>query len=87
MHASNIIFSNGALDPWRAGGVLTDINEDILVTLIPHSAHHLDLREPNEADPKELTDARTAFATLMQKWIDDWKKSPSNQRQSVEIIQ
>lgn len=51
MHTSNIIFSNGDLDPWRAGGVLTTINDDIVVRLIKGGAHHLDLRSPNPADP------------------------------------
>lgn len=58
MHASNIIFSNGDLDPWRAGGVLTNINPNIVVRLIQGGAHHLDLREPNAADPADVTAAR-----------------------------
>jgi len=49
--ASNIIFSNGELDPWQAGGVLSKINDDIVNIYIESSAHHLDLRLPNAADP------------------------------------
>ena len=43
MHTSNIIFSNGNLDPWRAGGVLPGTlgnNKDVTVRLINNSAHH-----------------------------------------------
>ena len=58
LHASNIIFSNGDIDPWRAGGVLTDINPNIVVRLIKGGAHHLDLREPNQDDPEDVTNAR-----------------------------
>lgn len=65
MHASNIIFSNGDLDPWRAGGVLTDVNPNVVVRMIKGGAHHLDLREPNDADPADLTAARTTFTTTI----------------------
>lgn len=34
LHVSNIIFSNGDLDPWRAGGVMTPINDKIVVKVI-----------------------------------------------------
>lgn len=43
MHTSNIIFSNGDLDPWRAGGVLPGTlktNPSVTVRLIHNSAHH-----------------------------------------------
>lgn len=61
MHYSNIIFSNGDLDPWRAGGVLTDINPDIIVRMIKGAAHHLELREPHEDDPEDVVEARKLF--------------------------
>ncbi|CDW82359.1 UNKNOWN [Stylonychia lemnae] len=74
-HVSNIIFSNGDLDPWRAGGVpegtLKD-NKDILIRLIKGGAHHLDLRAPNKDDPQDVTDARTSFTALIQKWVSDY---------------
>lgn len=47
---SNIIFSNGEFDPWRAGGVNEYINLDIPVFLISNGAHHLDLRLPQPSD-------------------------------------
>jgi len=56
--ASNIVFSNGELDPWQAGGVTEKINDQILALYIENSAHHLDLRLPNKADPQTVTDAR-----------------------------
>ena len=61
MHYSNIIFSNGDLDPWRAGGVLTEINPKITIRLIQGSAHHLDLRLPVAEDPADVTKARAEF--------------------------
>lgn len=48
-HHTNIIFSNGDLDPWHAGGVLYHVNPSggAVSIYIEGSAHHLDLREPN----------------------------------------
>jgi hypothetical protein len=54
---SNIIYSNGELDPWRAGGLNDKIvgNDKLDIIFIGKAAHHLDLREPNdEFDPKEV---------------------------------
>lgn len=61
-HASNIIFSNGDLDPWHAGGVLYNVTPQSNATIsiyIENSAHHLDLRTPDAVnDPPSLTSAR-----------------------------
>ena len=58
MHVSNIIFSNGVIDPWAAGGVLKNVSDDSIALVIPKAAHHLDLRPPNPLDPPEVTQAR-----------------------------
>lgn len=53
-HYSNIVFSNGSLDPWRAGGIQGDqwfnINLNLPYYVIKGGAHHLDLRLPTKAD-------------------------------------
>lgn len=53
-HYSNIVFSNGSLDPWRAGSVQGDeyffINLKLPYYVIEGGAHHLDLRLPSAAD-------------------------------------
>ncbi len=60
LHVSQIVFTNGDLDPWRAGGVTHQIpgNPDVDVKLLHGGAHHLELRLPNEADPQDVKDAR-----------------------------
>lgn len=73
--ASNIIFSNGELDPWQAGGITEKINDETIAIYIEHSAHHLDLRLPNEADPQTLTDARQTETEWIAKWIDQYQKT------------
>lgn len=56
---SNIIFSNGALDPWHVGGVNYNVSEETIAIYIYESAHHLDLRLPNDAeDPSFVKEAR-----------------------------
>jgi hypothetical protein len=57
-HASNIIFSNGQLDPWRAGGLTKKVNDKITIIVIEGAAHHLDLRTPNPLDPVPVIQAR-----------------------------
>lgn len=70
MKASNIIFSNGELDPWQAGGVLTNVSDQCIALYIENSAHHLDLRLPNEADPSTVTQARQIEMEWIAKFID-----------------
>ena len=55
--ASNIVFSNGLLDPWSSGGVLKPVGGTAAL-IIPEGAHHLDLRAANPKDPVSVVDAR-----------------------------
>jgi len=66
--ASNIIFSNGLLDPWSSGGVLRPVGGCTAV-IIPEGAHHLDLRAANPRDPISVRDARKTERKFIEKWI------------------
>ncbi|CAH8485297.1 unnamed protein product [Dicrocoelium dendriticum] len=70
---SNVVFSNGDLDPWSAFGVLnTDYAPSAYVIRIPSGAHHLDLRAADERDPQDVIDARLQILGQIKKWIDEW---------------
>lgn len=73
--ASNIVFSNGLLDPWSSGGILEDVNESVLAVLIPEGAHHLDLRAAEPADPKSVIKARNIHKQNIHKWINEYWSS------------
>lgn len=67
--ASNIIFSNGLLDPWSGGGVLRTENDKIDIIIIPEGAHHIDLREENKLDPVSVKQTRKFHTRKFKEWI------------------
>ena len=71
-HYSNIIFSNGNLDPWIAGGVTEYINLKLPVYIIQGGAHHLDLRLPNEGDCPDVVRVREHETKDLRRWIDEY---------------
>jgi len=69
--ATNIVFTNGLLDPWSSGGVLksSETKNGVVAIIIPEGAHHLDLRGSDPADPLSVRQARKQEKTYIQSWI------------------
>ncbi|KAK0161866.1 hypothetical protein PV327_008271 [Microctonus hyperodae] len=72
--ATNIIFSNGLLDPWSSGGVLQNLSSSAIAVIIPEGAHHLDLRGANRADPFSVIQARNFYRYTITKWIKQFSQ-------------
>jgi hypothetical protein len=73
MGSSNIIFSNGDIDPWSGGGVLTNVTTDNISLIVEDGAHHYDLRGEHEHDTWSVKEVRAIeFATILR-WIEDFQ--------------
>nr|CAH7739327.1 unnamed protein product [Callosobruchus chinensis] len=70
--ASNIVFSNGLMDPWSGGGVLSNVSSTVVVIIIPDGAHHIDLRGHNDLDPDTVKSAREFHVRHIQKWLHSY---------------
>jgi hypothetical protein len=71
--ATNIVFSNGQLDPWSSGGVLTNesLPSSVIALLLPMGAHHLDLMFEDLADPPCVKAARAVEEAHIRRWITE----------------
>ncbi|GLU20176.1 hypothetical protein SLE2022_363880 [Rubroshorea leprosula] len=69
---SNIIFSNGLLDPLSGGSVLKNISQTIVALVTKEGAHHIDLRASTQEDPDWLVEQRASEIKLIKGWLNDY---------------
>lgn len=77
MYTSNIVYSNGDLDPWMPAGVDMDVsgkkkvkqNDNIVSVLIKQGGHHLDLFWPTDQDPSSVREVRDLEESKIREWI------------------
>ncbi|XP_023020950.2 lysosomal Pro-X carboxypeptidase [Leptinotarsa decemlineata] len=67
---SNIVFSNGMMDPWSCGGVTTNISSNIWAVNITDGVHHSDLRSADPADTNYVIEARKFHVKSIKKWLN-----------------
>lgn len=82
--SSNIVFSNGALDPWRSGGIVTDLAPTVRAIVIASAAHHLDLRGASALDPVSVVKAREFHMENMRQWIAEHQAAAAGETVAVE---
>ena len=71
--SSNIVFSNGQLDPWRSGGIIANSTKTPSMIAIMHdSAHHAELRASNPADTPSMIEARNIERANIKKWVTEF---------------
>ncbi|XP_047531131.1 lysosomal Pro-X carboxypeptidase [Vanessa atalanta] len=75
--ASNIVFSNGLLDPWAGGGILNSISSSVTAVVIIDAAHHLDLMPSSPYDPASVKMARNIHRQNIDKWIRQFREEQS----------
>eukprot|EP00937_MAST-01D_sp_MAST-1D-sp2_P003667 g3667.t1 len=68
-NVSNIIFSNGLLDPWHKGGVLQNVSDTVVAVVIEDGAHHYDLRGADDRDTAAVRAARAVEERHIARWI------------------
>ena len=67
--ASNIYFTNGHLDPWSGGGVLTSLSDTLRAYMISDGAHHVDLRGSHPEDTAPIKKARLIGLAEITTWL------------------
>ncbi|WIA14666.1 hypothetical protein OEZ85_003168 [Tetradesmus obliquus] len=81
---SNIVFSNGLLDPWHGGGVMDDVSKSLVAVVIPEGAHHLDLMFSHPLDPPSVLAARRTQLRRIKHWIKQAARRHSEQQQRLQ---
>ncbi len=67
--ASNVVWTNGYLDPWAGLGVQESLSPSLVAMMLPGGAHHLDFMWSNDLDPEPVIEARKTQMRLLRQWI------------------
>eukprot|EP00903_Cladosiphon_okamuranus_P013794 g12837.t1 len=69
---TNVVFSNGRLDPWSEMGVVDQdrAGAGVKVIMMDQAAHHLDLFFEHPLDPQDVLDARKVEMDMVESWVD-----------------
>jgi hypothetical protein len=76
-YASNIMFTDGQLDPWLYGCVKYTSNPNIVVKIMQGGAHATDLLSATSGDTQDITDTRKLEISMIQAWVNAKSSSPT----------
>ncbi|KAJ9454524.1 Prolyl carboxy peptidase like protein 5 [Diplonema papillatum] len=68
---TNIIWSNGAHDPWHGGSFLSTDRPTCHTLWMPNGAHHVDLRSSSPNDTPDITETRAKEKAIIAQWIQE----------------
>jgi len=75
---SNIIFSNGLLDPFSGGGMRSFLGANLPVFNITDGAVSLDMKAPRDEDKgTEVEYTRELESLFLEKWIREYQTPPT----------
>lgn len=66
---TNVIFTNGDIDPWHSLSVLEDLNAFSPAIVIKGSSHCRDIYSDADTDLEDLKKARARIRDIISKWI------------------
>ncbi|CAH1165084.1 unnamed protein product [Phyllotreta striolata] len=69
-HYSNLVFSNGLMDPWSVGGVFSNVSSTVLAFNITDGPHHVDFRRADPADNNYVIEARRFHVRIIKQWLN-----------------
>ncbi|KAJ1623328.1 serine carboxypeptidase S28-domain-containing protein [Pavlovales sp. CCMP2436] len=85
--ASNLVFTNGELDPWKGGGVLQNVSSSVQSFVIPEMGHHVDLFFSQPGDTAPLRAVRAAEMDAVRGWIRDSAEAEAARHTSEAVPQ
>ncbi|KAG0722922.1 putative serine protease K12H4.7 [Chionoecetes opilio] len=71
LKVTRVVFPNGAIDPWHALGVTTDLSSGATALFINGTAHCANMYPASPGDPTQLIQAREQILALIQQWLKE----------------
>jgi len=66
---TNVLFVNGALDPWSSLSITTSISDSLIALVVPDTSHCADMLRARPSDPADLAVAQQKIASQIHKWL------------------
>lgn len=70
---TRVFITHGSVDPWHRMGILTALNTQTPVAIIPGASHCNDLSAINfQKDTKEMLYTKVTIRNLVKSWLNLW---------------